>query len=124
MRSYLGQADFVVLSLPDTAQTHHLINAQSLSYYKPGSFLINVGRGGLVEKHALEQALISGQLAGAGLDVFGQEPPDPADSLFQQNVLATPHIGGVTDISAAGNIQAVCDNLRRLQQGELLWYLA
>ncbi|CAJ0994093.1 NAD(P)-dependent oxidoreductase [Sodalis praecaptivus] len=124
LATLLGQADFVVLSLPDSAQIHHLINAQSLSYCKPGSFLINVGRGGLVEKHALELALISGQLAGAGLDVFWQEPPDSADSLFQQNVIATPHIGGVTDIYAAGNIQAVCDNLRRLQQGEPLWYLA
>lgn len=120
----LGQADFVVLNLPDNAQTHHLINAQSLTWCKPGSFLINVGRGGLVEKNALEQAIIRGQLAGAGLDVFWQEPPDPDDSLFQQNVIATPYIGGVTDISAAGNIQPVCDNLRRLQQGAPLWHLA
>lgn len=114
----LQQADFVVLSLPDSPETHHILNSQTFSQMKPGSFLVNLGRGGLIEKDALEAALKSGHLAGAGLDVFWQEPPDPADPIFQQNIIATPHIGGVTDISVQGIFEAACDNIRRLQAGE------
>ncbi|TKI08220.1 2-hydroxyacid dehydrogenase [Martelella alba] len=114
----LEQADFVILSLPDTEATHGLINAANLARMRPGGFLINVGRGGLIDRDALQQALAAGRLAGAGLDVFWQEPPDPNDALFRYNVLATPHIGGVTDVSLAGHVQGVCDNLRRLMRGE------
>lgn len=114
----LQQSDFVVLSLPDNAQTHHIIDARALAQMKPAGFLINLGRGGLIDKQAFLAALESRQLAGAGLDVFWQEPPDPNDALFRYNVIATPHIGGVTDISLAGNIKGICDNLRRLRDGE------
>lgn len=118
----LAQSDFVVLTLPDSPSTHHIMNPATLSAMKTGSFLINLGRGGLVNRDALEAALNNGRLAGAGLDVFWQEPPDPADPIFQYNVIATPHIGGVTDTSIRGIFTAVCDNLRRLQQGEPLLY--
>ncbi|ACQ93389.1 D-isomer specific 2-hydroxyacid dehydrogenase NAD-binding [Tolumonas auensis DSM 9187] len=114
----LQQADFVVLSLPDSPDTHHILNQQTFRQMKAGSFLINLGRGGLIDKDALETALKSGHLAGAGLDVFWQEPPDPTDPIFQQNIIATPHIGGVTDISVQGIFEAACDNIRRLQTGE------
>lgn len=114
----LAVSDFVVMSLPDVAETHHLMNAQTLAKMKPGSYLINVGRGGLVEPEALLQALRHGPLAGAGLDVFWEEPPDPEHPLFQENIVATPHIGGVTQLSINGIFAAVCDNLRRLQQGD------
>jgi len=120
----LQHSDFVVLSLPDNPSTHHMINSDTLAQMKAGSFLINVGRGGLVDKNALERALASGHLGGAGLDVFWQEPPNPEDTIFNHNLIATPHIGGVTDRSLAGIISAVCDNLRRLQRGEPLLYLA
>lgn len=116
----LREADFVVLSLPDNAETHHIIDEPALARMKPGSFLINLGRGGLIEKPALMAALESGALAGAGLDVFWQEPPDPQDPLFALNVIATPHIGGVTDISLEGNVTGVCENLRRLRDGEAI----
>lgn len=114
----LQQSDFVVLSLPDNAQTHRIIDARALAQMKPAGFLINLGRGGLIDKQAFLAALESRQLAGAGLDVFWQEPPDPNDALFRYNIIATPHIGGVTDISLAGNIKGICDNLRRLRDGE------
>ena len=114
----LEQADFVILSLPDNAQTHHIIDEKALSQMKPDSFLINLGRGGLIDKQAFIVALENNTLAGAGLDVFWQEPPDPNDAVFSYNVIATPHIGGVTDISLAGNVAGVCDNLRRLRDGE------
>lgn len=116
----LREADFVVLSLPDNPQTHHIIDKPALAKMKPGSFLINLGRGGLIEKSALLAALQHGPLAGAGLDVFWQEPPDPQDALFRYNVIATPHIGGVTDISLEGNVAGVCENLRRLRDGEVI----
>lgn len=114
----LEQADFVILSLPDNAQTHHIIDEKALSQMKPDSFLINLGRGGLIDKEAFIAALENNTLAGAGLDVFWLEPPDPNDAVFSYNVIATPHIGGVTDISLAGNVAGVCDNLRRLRDGE------
>jgi len=114
----LQQADFVVLSLPANPQTHQIIDAAALAQMKPQSFLINLGRGGLIDKTAFLNALKNQALAGAGLDVFWQEPPDPQDEVFRYNVIATPHIGGVTDISLAGNLTGVCDNLRRLRDGE------
>lgn len=114
----LQQSDFVVLSLPDNPDTHNIIDAVALAQMKQNSFLINLGRGGLIEKQAFLAALESKKLAGAGLDVFWQEPPNPQDPVFDYNVIATPHIGGVTDISLAGNIKGICDNLRRLRDGE------
>ncbi|PIJ50270.1 lactate dehydrogenase [Erwinia sp. OLTSP20] len=114
----LAAADFVILSLPDNAETHHIIDETALAQMKTGSFLINLGRGGLIDKTPFLAALEVGHLAGAGLDVFWQEPVAADDELFQYNIIATPHLGGVTDISLAGNVKGVCDNLRRLRDGE------
>ena len=64
---------------------------------KPSAYLINTARGGIVEEKALHEALVSGKLAGAGLDVFEQEPPSPGHSLFAlPNVIMAPHVAGVT----------------------------
>lgn len=93
----LSNADIVSLHCPLLAQTRHLINAQSLASMKPGAFLINTARGALIDEAALLQALKNGQIAGAGLDTFESEPP-AADHPFwsMDNVVLTPHIGGVT----------------------------
>jgi phosphoglycerate dehydrogenase-like enzyme len=64
--------------------------------------LINLSRGGLVDRDALEDALASGKIASAGLDVYWEEPPDPKDPIFNYNVMATPHIAGSTDVSMKG----------------------
>jgi phosphoglycerate dehydrogenase-like enzyme len=111
----LGRSDYVILCLPVTSETRHLMNRETFSYMKQGSFLINLARGGLVDRGALEDALVSGKIAGAGLDVFWEEPPDPDDPIFAYNVMATPHIGGSTDVSMQGIVKAVAENIRRIE---------
>ena len=113
----LGRSDVVFLCLPLTAANNGMINREMLSCMKPDAFLINLSRGGLVEREALEWALSNDIIAGAGLDVFWEEPPDPDDPLFGLNVMATPHIGGSTDQSMQGIVSGVVENIRRLETG-------
>jgi phosphoglycerate dehydrogenase-like enzyme len=119
----LKRSDFVILCLPYTPKTKHLINPTSISFMKQNAFLINLSRGGLVDREALQEALASGKIAGAGLDVFWEEPPDPDDTIFNYNVLATPHIGGATDISIRGIVKAVANNILRLENNEKPLYV-
>ena len=112
----LKQSDFVILCLPVTAESTNLINKHTLSYMKNDAFLINLSRGGLVDRKALEDALASGQIAGAGLDVFWKEPPDPDDPVFNYNVMTTPHIAGSTDNAMKGIVAQVAANIRRIAQ--------
>lgn len=91
LRDLLAQADIVSLHMPYSAATHHVINGESLAAMKPGAILINTARGNLVDEKALLEALQSGQLAGAGLDVFETEPyTGPLRDLSQ--VVLTPHL--------------------------------
>lgn len=110
----LGECDYLVLTLPDNGQTHHLLDVRRLMLLKSGAFIVNLGRGGLIDPDALQAALHSGRIAGAGLDVFWQEPPDLNHPLFKENVIVTPHIGGITDLSLNGIFDGVCANVRRL----------
>jgi phosphoglycerate dehydrogenase-like enzyme len=116
----LREADFIVVATPLTDDTRGLIGSEALSCVKPGAFLINVARGPVVDREALLAALASGKLAGAGLDVFWEEPPDPLDPLFSLEVVATPHIGGATDRSLQEITRAVAANIDRLRRGEPL----
>lgn len=110
----LRQSDYVILCLPLNNSSQGLINQDAFKIMKPGAFLINVSRGGLVDYKALKSALKSKSIAGAGLDVFWEEPPDPADEIFQYNVMATPHIGGATDVSMQGIAKFVAKNINRV----------
>ena len=94
----LGRSDFVTLHVPLNEATHHLISRQRINLMKPGARLINAARGGLVDEEALAEALDSGRLRGAALDVFEREPP-PRDHplLGRDDVIATPHLGASSD---------------------------
>jgi D-3-phosphoglycerate dehydrogenase / 2-oxoglutarate reductase len=93
----LPRADFVSVHCPKTPETVGMFNAVRLKRMKPTAYLINTARGGIVDERALYDALVSGRLAGAGLDVFEQEPPPSGHSLFAlPNVIMAPHVAGVT----------------------------
>ncbi len=114
----LRRSDAVMLCIPLSAESRNVIDARAFSFMKPDAFLINLSRGGLVHREALHEALASGKIAGAGLDVYWEEPPDPQDPIFGYNVLATPHVGGSTDGSMRGIVAAVAENIRRIEAGE------
>ena len=93
----LARADFVSIHCPKSPETVGMFNAARLKRLKPTAYLINTARGGIVDEEALYDALVSGKLAGAGLDVFEQEPPPAGHSLFElPNVIMAPHVAGVT----------------------------
>jgi phosphoglycerate dehydrogenase-like enzyme len=123
LKELLRRSDYVVLCLPLTPENKNLIGRDAFNAMKGDAFLINVSRGGLVDRNALEEALATEKIAGAGLDVFWEEPPDPNDPVFRYNVLATPHIAGATDVSIGGIVKAVAENIRRLDRGEEPLYL-
>lgn len=93
----LAVSDFISLHTAATSETHHLINAETLAKTKPGVRIINCARGELVKEVDLLQAIESGQVAGAALDVFEIEPPTGSRLVAHPNVIATPHIAGSTD---------------------------
>jgi len=114
----LAEADYVSLHLPLTPSSIGLINRETLSRMKPGSFLLNTSRGGLVVEADLVSALESGHLAGAGLDVFRQEPPPIENPLFQlENVVVTAHMAGVDIQSSIDMAVKAAQNIIDLYKG-------
>ena len=113
----LPKADFLSIHCPKTPETVGMFNAARLKLMKPSAYLINTARGGIVVEAALYDALVSGKLAGAGLDVFEQEPPPSGHSLFAlPNVIMAPHVAGVTreavdrmSVQTARNILSALD---------------
>jgi phosphoglycerate dehydrogenase-like enzyme len=115
----LSEADYAILCLRASGQNIRLFDAGMLAGMKPGAVLINVARGSLIDEDALEASIQSGHLRGAGLDVFWDEPADPDRSLLHlPQVIATPHIAGVTDVNLARTFQALAENLQRYRKGE------
>jgi D-2-hydroxyacid dehydrogenase (NADP+) len=94
-REFLCTADFVVLTVPLTKETHHMIGAKELDCMKDTAILINIARGGVVDEKGLIRALQEKKIAGAGMDVFEEEPLNPKSKLWDlENVIVTPHVAG------------------------------
>ena len=118
--SLLGRADIVACSLPGTPQTEHLINKERIAKMKDGAFLINAGRGSLIPTKDLCEALYSGKLGGAAIDVAEQEPL-PEDSMLWDapNLLVTPHISGNYHMRQIKEmiVEIAADNLKAVMSG-------
>ena len=120
----LAESDFVSLHLPQTPETVDFIGRDELSRMKSGAFLINISRAPMVNRAALAEALQSGHLGGAGLDVWWQEPADPADPLLAlRNVVLTPHIAADTTESETRLAELTAENVRRIARGEAPRYV-
>jgi D-3-phosphoglycerate dehydrogenase/(S)-sulfolactate dehydrogenase len=108
----LARADYLSIHVPLTDQTKNLINADALAKMRKGAFLVNCARGGIVDETALAQALASGQLAGASLDVFAQEPAPADHPLFKlDNFICTPHLGASTEEAQLNVAIALADQM-------------
>ena len=114
----LAEADIVSLHVPLTAETQGLIGRAALAAMRPGAILINTARGGLVDEAALVGALTSGRLRGAGLDVFAEEPVDPANPLLSlPTVVAAPHMAWLTPETLDRSLAVAFENCRRVAAG-------
>lgn len=115
----LAESDFVSLHVPLTSATRHLIDERRLALMKPTAALINVARGRIVDEDALARALRAHTIAGAGIDVFGEEPLTPANPLLAlDNVITTPHTAGVTRGTSRRRSRACIENAVRVLRGE------
>ena len=117
--SLLPEADFVVLTCPLTPETEKLIDAAALARMKPSAYLVNVARGRVADEKALVEALSTGRIAGAALDVTAEEPLPPESPLWgMEHVLVTPHTAGETRRYEDNVIEILRENLDRLWRGE------
>lgn len=121
LRDAVGEVDAIVVTLPGTAQTRHLIDEEVLSAVTPGTILTNVGRGSVIDEEALLAALDDGRLAFAGLDVFEQEPLDPASPLWSHpRVLISPHTAALSAKEEERIARRFAENAARLLDGREL----
>lgn len=113
-----AQSDVISLHCPLTDATKHLVGPRTLGLMKPSAFLINTGRGPLIDEAALAEALHAGQIGGAGLDVLSVEPPSAGNPLIgAPNCLVTPHVGWATREARTRLIAQVAANLKAWQEG-------
>ncbi len=121
LHAMLGEVDFFVLSAPHTGETDRMIDAAALRAMKPSAIFINIGRGKVVDLAALTRALMNGELAGAGLDVFEEEPLAEGHPLWgMENVMITPHVAAHSDRIEDRRIGLIAENVRRFRDGEPL----
>lgn len=122
LMAMLGESDIIAVCCQWTPETTDLINAESLAAAKPGSILVNVARGEIIDENALADALDSGHIRGAALDVYiGEFERTPPARLWQHpNVLITPHTSGMTDVNRHRAIEVLCENMEHYLRGEPL----
>ena len=121
LEELLRQSDFVTLHCPLTADTLHLINKDRLTMMKPSAFIINTARGAIINEPDLIEALKTGKLGGAALDVQDPEPPETTNPLFEmENVILTPHIGWRRFESRQRLIDLMAINIKSFMQGKLI----
>jgi phosphoglycerate dehydrogenase-like enzyme len=117
----LGESDFVVLAAPLTPETQNMIDADALAAMKPSAWLVNIARGALVDDRALLNALRDGQIGGAVLDTFRDEPLPPTSPFYDlANVIVTPHTSWSSGRVLDRSVELFCENLRRYASGEPL----
>jgi len=118
----LSESEFVAICCPWTKETHRLLGQAAFDAIKPGTVLVNISRGEIVDEEALLQALVAGKLRGAALDVYDGEfdhAPDPR-LWDDERVVITPHVSAVTDISEHRGLKLFCENLSRYLAGQPL----
>jgi phosphoglycerate dehydrogenase-like enzyme len=121
LATILSQSDIISLHAPLTDSTRFMINENSINSMKPGAYLINVARAELVDEKALAEAIRKGRIAGAGIDVFSQEPVpmnNPLLNVESEKLLLSPHVAGVTNESAGRVINMSAANIARVIKGE------
>jgi len=117
----LGRADHVCVTVPLTPATHHLLDARRIARLRAGAFVYNISRGAVIDEAALVDALRAGKLAGAGLDVFEEEPLPTTSPLWDlDNVILTPHVAGLTPLYYDRAAALFADNLDRFLAGQPL----
>ena len=121
MVNILSQSDIISLHAPLTDATRNIINEDALNSMKPSAYLINVARAELVDEKALAVAIMKGKIAGAGIDVFSEEPitmDNPLLAVESERLLFSPHVAGVTDEAAGRIINMAAANIARVLKGE------
>ncbi|MBF4560652.1 phosphoglycerate dehydrogenase [Microbacterium sp. VKM Ac-2870] len=120
----LVQSDFITIHMPKTPETTGMIGAEQFARMKPTAYVVNVARGGLIDEAALHTALTTGEIAGAGLDVFTSEPPKPEGTAFPllslPNVVVTPHLGASTDEAQEKAGISVARSVKLALEGDLV----
>jgi len=118
MEDVFKKADIISLHCPLTPETKGMINAKALSMMKKGVIIINTARGGLIDEAALIDALKSGQVRAAGLDVFAKEPPDKTNPLLGfDNVIVSPHVGGLSYEAFRSMMVEAMNNMKLFEEG-------
>jgi phosphoglycerate dehydrogenase-like enzyme len=117
----VAEADHIILALPGGAETRHLFNAEVIGAMKPSAFLINIARGSIIDDEALIAALREKRIGGAGLDAFVQEPLPPDSPYWSlENVVISPHTGGLSPRVVDRVVNLFCENLTRYRDGRPL----